>query len=151
MTGLVRGEAYREGGVLSRDAAPGVCIKYFSTLDALSRLRSRTGPYGPACSCACSRRSSCSSALAAGRAGSGAVNASGPRVALSTGDGPRRVAVSGAPGEGCGGSLEDVVAPGVVTVCSDPRELKNAGAAGWRVNSESKLESAGLLFAIVSL
>ena len=59
---------------------------------------------------------------------------------------------TGLPGEGCNGSLDDVVAPGVLTDCSDPRELKSAaGIAGCRVNVESQLESAWLLFAMASL
>ena len=119
---------------MAGDTARGVWIAYRSALAALrslSRLRSRRGPYGSASSSAWgepfgsawsfawSRRSSCASALPAERIGPGDV------------DGPGCAAAKGWPGEGCNGSLEDVVvAPGVVTVCSDPRELKNAGIAG---------------------
>ena len=122
-----------------------------SVLRSLSRLRSRTGPYGAAWPCAWMRRSSCASAPPAGRTGSGAVDGPESRTGFGAVDGPRCATARGWPGDGCGGSLDDVVAPGVVTVCSDPRELKNAGKAGWRVNSESKLESAGLFSAMASL
>ena len=119
---------------MAGDTARGVWIAYRSALAelrSLSRLRSRRGPYGSASSSAWgepfgsawsfawSRRSSCASALPVERIGPGDV------------DVPGRAAAKGWPGEGCNGSLEDVVtAPGVVTVCSDPRELKYAGIAG---------------------
>ena len=153
---MVLGEGRREGGVASRDTVPGVWIMYLSDLDAVPRsrlrLRSRAGPYDSAWSWAWIRRSSRASAVSAGRTESGAVVGPVSRTILGAGDVPRRTTAVCWPGEGSGGSLEVVVAPGVVTVCSDPRELKSAaGRAGCSVNSESKLESAGLLSAMASL